>query len=68
MIKSLVNKTKCEMVKKLPTGYNMPTSQAQSSQRTLTMFVEVVAVRYQHCTMYCVVLTVDSGVPQLRQT
>ena len=65
MIKSLVNKINSEMVKKLPTGYNMPTSQAQSSQRTLTMFV---AVRYQHCTMYCVVLTVDSGVPQLRQT
>ena len=35
------------------------------SQRTLTMFVGVVALRYQHHTHH---LGVDNGVPQLPQT
>ena len=39
----------------------------QSSQRTLTMFVGVVALRYQHRTTH-VVCGVDNGVPQLPQT
>ena len=37
-----------------------------SSQRTLTMFVGVVALCYQHHTTH-VLCGVDNGVPRLRQ-